>query len=157
MALTPEQEHYIAAILKKSELDLLYEVVSGELQGVTASAQQISESERLARFQRLLHRVPTGPVPEYSKPMLEIHLAGARNTVQRIKQRLYQTLCNPSTQQPTALALDIAAGNVKDIIASIAGLLLTQHSTALAVGIPATALLLREGLRSFCASKPTTI
>ena len=157
MALTAEQDRYISAILEKSELDLLYEVASGSMQGITASAQQTSPQERLARFQRLLRRIPSSPITVYHKPGLEIHLESARKTVLTAHLRLFRLLCDPTTAKPTELVQDITTGQIKDVVAGVAGVLLNQYSTALAVGLPVAVLLLRNGLKYFCATKPPTI
>lgn len=157
MALTAEQDRYISAILEKSELDLLYEVASGSVQGITASAQQPSPEERIARFQRLLRRVPAGPITIYHKPGLEIHLESARGTVRTAHLRLYRLLCDPATAKPTELVQDITTGQIKDIVAGVAGVMLSQYGTALAVGLPVAVLLLRNGLKHFCAIKPPVV
>jgi hypothetical protein len=154
MALTTEQDRYISAIFDKSETDLLFEIASGSVQGITASAYQPNPEERLARFQRLLRRIPSGPITVYHKPGLEVHLESARKTVKTAQMRLFQLLCDPNTAKPTELVQDIITGQVKDIIAGVAGVLLSQYGTALAVGLPVAVLLLRNGLKYFCAIKP---
>lgn len=156
MALTAEQERYISAILDKSELELLYEVASGSVQGITASAQQPSPAERMARFQQLLRRVPARPITEYHKPALEIHLDAARKTLETAKARLYRLLCDPNSPKLNGLTMDIFTGDIKEIVMAAASALLSQYGMAVAVGIPASIILLRRGVQRFCATKPTT-
>lgn len=158
--MTSEQERYIAAILDKSEQDLLYEIASGSLQGVTASAQPPYETKsagsREKYFRELLRRVPSHPVSEYVKPVLEPHLERARDTLQLARTRLYRLLCDAETQKPNGLALEFCTGEGRNIIVNIASLLLEHYSTAVAVGLPIAVYLTRNGIQGFCATKPHT-
>jgi hypothetical protein len=159
--MTPEQEQYINAILDKSEEDLLYEIASGTLQGVTASAKPPYETKsadsREQYFRQLLRRVPSRPVSEYVKPVLEPHLERARDTMNLARKRLYNLLCDATTQKPNGLALEFCTGEGRNIIVNVASILLEHYNTAIAVGLPVAVYLVRNGIQKFCAIKPPSL
>jgi hypothetical protein len=155
MTITLEQERYINAIIEKSDEDLLYEVASGSLIGVTASAKppydpSKPESRRQYLYQ-LQRRVPNGPVSEYAKPALVPHLPLAQRTIQTAHTRLYRMLCDPATKTPNKVATEICSGEARNIIVNLASLLLTQYDMAIAMGLPTAVFLMRTGIHKFCA------
>lgn len=68
--------------------------------------------------------------------------------------RLYALLCDATTQKSRNMALGIATGQIKDVVAGIAGTLLAQYSIAMSIGLPVTVLALKHSLFAFCATQP---
>ncbi len=159
--MSPDQDRYLLALLDKSDTELLYEVAAGSLTGITASArppyEQKSAESRANRLRQLLAQVPRRPIEEFQKEFLTPFLTSARKQVQTSHAQLYRLLCDATTYQPTALALDITTGQIKDIIAGVATVLMTHYSTAASVAIPVAVLLARNGLKAFCTTPPSTL
>jgi hypothetical protein len=137
---------------------LLYEIASGSLQGVTASATPLYETKSADSqelyFRQLLCRVPSRTVSEYVKPVLKPHLERARDTMDLARKRLYNLLCDDTTQKLNGLALEFCTGESRNIIVNVASILLEHYNMAIAVGLPVAMYLVRNGIQKFCAVKP---
>lgn len=67
-------------------------------------------------------------------------------------KRIHTLLCNSNTLKPYDWAVDAASGNTKDLIAAVAGLLLTNYAAIMAVALPCAVIALKKGLFAFCAN-----
>lgn len=159
--MSPDQERYLSSLLDLPDEELLYEVAAGSLTGITASSrppyEQKSAEGRANYFRRLLNQVPRHPIEDFQKEYLTPFLQHAQQQVRQSQTQLYHLLCDPSTHQPNAQALDIATGQKKDIIVAVAMALMQHYNTFASIAIPVAVLLARNGLTSFCATLPPSL
>ena len=162
--MTPQQTRYIDSLLDKSEQDLLFEIARQALSGIRNSGYSGTREQRgrpvwielkEQKPEEVLNRVPDAPVTEQQKQVLHEFLDVARQKFATVRPRLYALLCDATTQKPKDMALDIATGQVKDVVAGVATALLAQYNVAMSVGIPVVVLALKHGLFAFCTTSPT--
>jgi hypothetical protein len=161
--MTLQQTRYIDSLLDKSEQDLLFEIARQALSGVRNSGYSGTRGRengpiwielKEQKPEEVLNRVPEAPVNEQQKQVLAEFLDVAREKFATVRPRLYALLCDASTQKPKDMALDVATGQIKDVVASFASLLLVKYSVAMSVGIPVVVLALKNGLFAFCTAPP---
>jgi hypothetical protein len=161
--MTPQQTRYIDSLLDKSEQDLLFEIARQALSGIRNSGYSGTRGKdsgpiwielKEQKPEEVLNRVPEAPVSEQQKQVLADFIDAAREKFATMRPRLYGLLCDASTQKPKDMALDIATGQIKDVVASFASLLLVKYSVAMSVGIPVVVLALKNGLFAFCTIPP---
>jgi hypothetical protein len=161
--MTSQQTRYIDSLLDKSEQDLLFEIARQTLSGVRNSGYSGTRGKdngpiwielKEQKPEEVLNRVPEAPVNEQQKQVLVDYLDVARERFATVRLRLYVLLCDSTTQKPKDMALDIATGQIKDVVAGVAGALLAQYSIAVSIGIPVAVLAMKQGLFAFCATRP---
>lgn len=161
--MTTEQERYLDSILDKSEEDLLFEIARQALSGIRNSGYSGTRGNnggpvwielKEQKPEEALNRVPAAPVNEQQKQILAGQLEVARARFVTLQLRMYALLCDAATQKPKDMALDIATGQIKDVVAGIASALLAQYSIAVSIGLPVAVLAMKHGLFAFCATQP---
>lgn len=137
-----DQERYLDSLLDKSERELLFEVARASYSPIMASGGTRSHQGPV-RFpigrippREQLNRVPNSPVTEPQKLGLVSFLGIAQKRVDAMHGRLYSILCDSASQKPTDSSLDMATGQVKDIVAAAVTILLTKYNTEVSIGIP---------------------
>jgi hypothetical protein len=156
-----DQERYLDSLLDKSERELLFEIARASYSPIMASGGKRSQQGPV-RFpvgqipsREQLNRVPNGPVTEPQKAGLVSFLNIAQKRVDTMHARLYAALCDSANKKPTDSSIDIATGQVKDIVAAAVSILLTKYNTEVSIGIPVAVYYLKKGLFTFCQNPPT--
>jgi hypothetical protein len=161
MPLTSQQLRYLDAIIDKSEEELLYEIARGMLAGITNSARPDYETKsggpgqsKAERLEARRNAVPDEPVSEYVKPLLEPHIPQAKESALSFRERVFKVVCDPDTLKPKEWAVDATTGHAKDVLVAVITALTAQHSVAMSMAMPSVVLLLKNGLKFFCSTKP---
>lgn len=70
---------------------------------------------------------------------------------QEIKEKVYQLICDETQRRPKKNIRKHLEGDKKDLIASLASLLLVSLELEKEIIIPVTALILKNGIEKFCS------
>ena len=70
-----------------------------------------------------------------------------------LEHEFYDLLCNASTKRPKDWASELVAGDARALIVALLTLLAAQYEMALAIAVPAAALIVKKRLAGLCAKK----
>lgn len=89
----------------------------------------------------------------YSAPYIEMgeKLWGA------FRSELYNLLCNEKTKKPNEWLNDLVTGDIRNLAIGIISAITAKYDVSMGIAVPATALIIKNGLLKFCSTPPIEI
>jgi hypothetical protein len=86
----------------------------------------------------------------YSAPYLEM----GKKLWTAFKYELFDLLCNGEKNEPKEWLKDTVTGDIRNLATGIISVITAKYNVSIAIALPATALVIKNGLLNYCSTPP---
>lgn len=70
------------------------------------------------------------------------------------RNELYDILCDNKTQEPKEWLNDLITGDIRNLVTGIVSTITATYDVSIAIALPVTALIIKNGLLNYCSNSP---